>query len=318
MIRESTSIYIAIPTFRRTALLSKLLEALAGQRLSVDPSTVCVFVLDNDVARSAEATVSDFAGSFPFALRYEHVAEPGLTSVRNRSLTLANGGCDLLAMIDDDELPEPQWLDELLSAQRRTKSAVAVGPVPPILPDTAPRWLREFRARELPVYPDGTFLHDGWSGNCLLDMKAIRSLDVTFDSTLNFAGGEDQLFFRQIVARGGRIVYAARAIAWEDTPLVRQSLRFILLRSFRRGNTLALCDLRLQRRANAIASRGLKAIATMMRGAIKALVAVLRREPSCAVEGACDGMAALGMIARLAGITYQAYRQPKTSSASPC
>lgn len=305
-------VIVAIPTFRRPSLLCNLLEAIAAQEIAHEVD-VTVIVFDNDADRSAETVVTAVGEAFPFRLEYEHVVDPGLASVRNRSLARASEVCDYLAMIDDDEVPEPQWLSELLAKQFATGAEVVVGPVPPILPASAPVWLHEYRARELPIHPDGTLLDDGWSGNCLLEMAAIGKLAVTFDRGLNFAGGEDQLFFRQIRARGGRIAYAARAIAWEETPPQRQSLRFILLRSFRRGNTLALCDLRMYGRMRATLVRTSKAFATIARGIAKGANAGRRRELSGAVDGACDVCSAFGMLYRLAGLTYEAYRPAKNA-----
>ena len=315
---QPISLYVAIPTFRRIGLLTTLLEGVAKQDVSRDEATVRVIVFDNDAGRSAEATVAGMRSTFPYPLDYANVVEPGLASVRNASLEAACGGCDFLAMIDDDECPEPQWLSALLAMQRSSLAEVVVGPVPPILPATAPRWVHEYRARELPVYPDGSLLLDGWSGNCLLDMRAITAFGVTFDRALDFAGGEDQLFFRQIVARGGRIAYAARAVAWEDTPPQRRSLRFVLVRSFRRGNTLAICDRRIYGRVRATTWRSFKGLATIVRGFGKAVNAARSRNASGAVDGACDAMSGLGMLCGLLGVTYQAYRRPVATPVPAC
>lgn len=314
----SLSVFVAIPTFRRIGLLTTLLEGVARQDVSRESCSVCVIVFDNDAARSAEATVVRMQAAFPFRLEYASVVEPGLASVRNSTLDFARDRCDFLAMIDDDECPEPQWLSALLEMQRSSAVEVVVGPVPPILPDSVPRWVHEYRARELPVYPDGALLQDGWSGNCLLDMHAIEAFGVTFDRALDFAGGEDQLFFRQIVARGGRIAYAARAVAWEDTPPQRRSLRFLLIRSFRRGNTLALCDRRIYGRLRATAWRSLKGLATIARGFGKAINGARSCDASGAVDGACDAMSGLGMLCGLFGVTYQAYRRPVARPVTAC
>lgn len=306
-------VLVVIPTFRRPRLLATLLNALAGQNSIGGSFGIRMVVLDNDANRSAEAITREIRETFPFRLDYETVEEAGLASIRNRALDIARSGYDYLAMIDDDERPEPQWLAELLAVRRATGAGAVVGPVPSLLPEGAPRWLCDFRTRELPVFADRASLIDGWSGNCLLDMKAVATLGMRFDRDFNFAGGEDQLFFRQLVARGGRIAYAARAVAWEDMPVERQSLRFVITRSFRRGNTLALCDLRLLGRPRATAIRSSKAIATIARGAAKVVLAVLKCDESGAIDGACDFASAGGMIGGLVGMTYQAYRRPAPS-----
>ena len=311
-------VMIVVPTFRRVRLLTELLHALGKQDAVFEPLELRAIVLDNDPERSAFAVIRDLGPTFPFPLEYENVIQAGLATIRNRALDVARGACDVLAMIDDDECPEPQWLGELLAVHSRTSATAVVGPVPSTIPVGAPRWLHDFRKRELPVFADGATLSDGWSGNCLLDMKAVTALGVRFDREFNFAGGEDQLFFREIVARGGRIAYAARAVAWEDLPAERQSLRFVFKRSFRRGNTLALCDRRLMGRLLATPTRFLKALVSIARGAAKIIYSIVRRDASRAIDGACDVVSACGMISGVAGLTYQAYRRPVEIAATAC
>ncbi|HMD02354.1 MAG TPA: glycosyltransferase, partial [Candidatus Baltobacteraceae bacterium] len=131
-----------MPTYQRPELLERVLGGIA--RLAI-PAGVepCVIVLDNNPAPSARASVERLAVTFPFELRYSHVAEPGLSAVRNAALARARDGFDFLAMIDDDETPQRLWLSELLGVQRDTGADAVVGPVPRILPRDAPRWLRE-------------------------------------------------------------------------------------------------------------------------------------------------------------------------------
>ena len=306
---ESPRVIVVIPTFRRPQLLRDLLTGLRAQRLTFDARSVRAIVIDNDPARSAEAVVREMQHDFPFALEYASMVEPGLSAIRNYALDIARGQCDFLAMIDDDETPEPHWLDELLRVQRRYRTEAVVGPVEPVLPATAPDWISAFHAQQVPNFPDGTLLTDGWSGNCLLHMRRIEEIGVSFDPTMNFAGGEDQLFFRQLLASGGRIAYASRAMAWEDTPPERQTVRFIMLRSFRRGNTLTLCDLRLSQHRATRGIRALKGVALIGKGVFGAANAGLRRDFSKFVARASDVVTGAGMLAGLFGMTYQAYRR---------
>src|ERR1700722_10407343 len=90
---------IAIPTFRRPMLLDRLLAGIAGLRVPADV-VVEVVVVDNDAAESARALVPPRSSGFPSPLAWEPVAEPGLSSVRNFTLSYATGRCALLAMID--------------------------------------------------------------------------------------------------------------------------------------------------------------------------------------------------------------------------
>jgi succinoglycan biosynthesis protein ExoM len=142
---------VAIPTYRRPDYLGALLTGL--REIAVPPGyTVSAIVLDNDAAASAQAIVAARRDAFPFALDYAVVAHPGLVSVRNAALRYAGEqSFDFLAMIDDDEVPQAQWLAELLRVHARTRADAVVGPVPSDIPAGAPRWLVRGRFLDLPT-----------------------------------------------------------------------------------------------------------------------------------------------------------------------
>jgi succinoglycan biosynthesis protein ExoM len=309
----STRVLIAIPTFRRPVLLSRLLRGI-GEIFTPHDCAVEVFVMDNDSAPSSRDLVERTAEGFPFPLSYAHVTEPGLSSVRNFGLQHARG-FDFLAMIDDDEVPQPQWLVELLDVQAATAADAVIGPVPRVLPDEAPRWLQGGRFFDSPVYPDRAFVRDGYSGNCLLRVHSIERLAMAFDRTLNFAGGEDLLFFRQLVGRGGRLAYAARAVAEESVGAERATAAYILKLNFRRGNTLSLCDRHLSKRAATIVSRAIKAALLIVRGSITLLPYSLVRGRTGSVTALCDVARGLGALGGMLGYTYEAYARPEHARA---
>ena len=302
-------ICIAVPTYRRVPYLRDLLPALARLTPPESSYPVEVVIFDNDPEASARGLVTEAQSSFPFVLHYELVTDAGLCAVRNRVLAYAKDRADVVAMLDDDELPEPQWLVELLRVARATGADAVVGPVPAILPDDAPRWIRETRERELPRFADGELVSDGWCGNCLVRVPSILNFGLTFDAALNFAGGEDQLFFRKLLANGGSIAYAERATAWEILPPERRSLGFTLKRSFRRGNSLAICDLRLRGDAGRMMLRALKGVAIVAIGVVQVVPFAVLRGTAAAVASASEIARGAGMLAGLIGVSYQAYRR---------
>ena len=303
-----TRICIAIPTFRRIGYLPGLLDALS-RLLIPDDCEITVLIADNDPAAGARATINAARGAFPFPLAYELVTEPGLSTVRNFFLAYARTHADLLAMLDDDEVPEPQWLCEAVRIAKKTGASAVMGPVFPVLPRDAPCWVRDFREREYPCFPDGTPLGDGWTSNCLLEVSSISSFELAFDPALNFIGGEDQLFFRQLLARGGSLVYAAGATVWEILPPARRSTAFILKRSFRRGNSLAICDLRLNRTARGLATRAAKGVAVIALGLVRIFPMTLLGGRPAAIKNSSEIARGAGMLAGLLGHSYRAYRR---------
>jgi glycosyltransferase involved in cell wall biosynthesis len=296
---------VAVPTFRRPVTLDALLTGLVEQRVAAGTS-VEVVVLDNDPAGSAAELVAARQAGFPFALHYEHVAQAGLAMVRNRALTFAAERFTHIAMIDDDEVPAADWLAHLVRAAEQSGADAVVGPVEPILDAGAPPWIRDLRARETPRHPDGALLRDGWSCNALVSTAAVARLHLAFDPALNFAGGEDQLFFRQLLAAGGSIAFAAGAGVRESLAAERLTVRFNLRRAFRRGNSLSFCERRLNPTARMAAVRSVKAAALIGLGLLRMPVGAARDE-SALVRYACDIARGAGMLAGLVGRTYEAY-----------
>jgi succinoglycan biosynthesis protein ExoM len=305
---DAARVCIAIPTFRRPESLRALLRGVAVQ---VIPSgfSVEVLVVDNDSRPSAEHLVRGMIDGFPFALAYSHVAEPGLSSVRNFILSYARDRFAFLAMIDDDEYPEPQWLHELLRVQSATDADAVIGSVPPALPAEAPRWIRSGSFFDLPSPPDGSSIRFGYSGNCLLCLSSLARYRVTFDSALNFAGGEDLLFFRQLIVRGATLVYAAKAIAHETIGSDRLRASYLLRLNFRRGNTLSICDRRLNGNAIGLLTRALKSNARVAFGLLSLLPLAATRGRAGVVLALCDIARGLGALCGLAGHTYNAYER---------
>ena len=100
---------ILICTCDRPELLRQLLSALVPQANAQRCATV---IVDNGM-RSSEAVVASFQSEMPIV--YERISQPGLVSARNRAMSLALATHpEYLAFIDDDEVPEADWLSNLI------------------------------------------------------------------------------------------------------------------------------------------------------------------------------------------------------------
>jgi|GEM_PF-640326 len=304
---------IAIPTFRRPELLKRLLAGLALQQMPPNYS-VDVLVIDNDRHASARAIVDDAAVEFPCVLRYQHVPEPGLSVVRDFALDYARDRFAFLAMIDDDEYPQTEWLAELLREQERSNADVVIGPVPKQFAATGPAWLRSGNFYDLPSYPNGARIADGYSGNCLLNVAAVQRYGVSFDRALNLAGGEDMLFFRELQARGATMTYAARAVAFETIGAERLRASYLVKLSYRRGNTLTYCDRRLHGSFTGLTIRALKACGRLALGWATLVPLAVLRGRSGALGAVCNIAQGLGSLAGLLGHIYDGYKRVEPSS----
>lgn len=299
-------ICVAVPTYRRPEQLTFLLLALAKQ--TFPPKTeITVAIFDNDQDASAALTVESFSSDFPVRLLYHHAPDPGLSAVRNAAVAYACEGYDYLAMIDDDEEPEPQWLSELLAVASRTDADATFGPVIYLFPDGPAGWLGTGGFFAVPSPRDGSRVSYGYSGNCFLRTKSLKRFGVAFDRTFNFAGGEDMLFFLQLKRYGASMVYAERAIARERVTSDRLCARYVLQLNYRRGNTLALCDAKLHRGSAWKPIRVFKSFARLARGIASSIPFTIFRGRVGALTAACDVAHGLGSLVGVFGGIYRPY-----------
>jgi succinoglycan biosynthesis protein ExoM len=305
---RATRVCVAIPTFRRPDLLKALLRGVAAQKVP-NGISVEVLVIDNDREPSARPVVAEMLEGFPFELRYEHVATPGLSAVRNFALSYSRFGFDFLAMIDDDEYPRTEWLSELLRIQQVTRADAVIGPVPKSISPDAPKWIRAGHFYELPSYRDGALIKHGHSGNCLLSVSSVERSGVTFDGELNLAGGEDMLFFQELLAGGARLAYARRAVAFETIGPERLKAAYILKLYFRRGNTLTFCDRRLKGTAGSVLVRAVKGYGRIVLGVVLLLPLTLARGRAGGMSALCNVAHGLGSLSGLTGHVYHAYKR---------
>lgn len=238
-------VLIAIPTFRRPDGLRRLLTAIAAMKTSADISVV---VADNEGAEGAGlAVVRELAASYRFPIDAIPVPERGLSSVRNAMIAYArkDAALDCVAMIDDDEWPTENWIDDLVAMQKTTGASVVGGPNLPVFAPGAPAW-----AAHCPLFvsddmPDGPVDIVWGTCNLLLHKSAFAHSDSNlFDPLFNRSGGEDVDAFMRLKASGHRFAWSRSAVVWDDIPLNRTTLGWITRRAFRIGNSNMLVQLR--------------------------------------------------------------------------
>lgn len=240
-ISDGVALTIAIPTFRRPERLAQLLSALPDRITECpDGVSVEVLVVDNDPAGSARTA----AGSDSFPLRYVVEPRPGIAAARNRLLDECSRS-DLIAFIDDDEVPLQFWLRSLIEVWSSTRAAAVMGRVVSVFDDDVDPWIIASKTFYRPVRPTGTVLRAAAAGNLLLDAAQIRAMGVRFDESIGLGGGEDTLFSRQLVARGGVIVWCNESVTEDLVPAQRLTREWAAQRAYSSANAWARADLAL-------------------------------------------------------------------------
>lgn len=206
-------------------------------------------IVDNDPEGSGQATCESFESQLPGPLCYVVEKKRGISHGRNRALAEALAtGADWLCFIDDDEIPEPNWLDELLHTQQAHDADVVAGPVIPLLPAGSPQWMIDGDFFQQKRHPTGTRIDYAYTNNTLFRAEIVEKLSLRFDERWALVGGGDLLFFRYVVLAGYHVVWGDDAVVSETIPPSRANLRWILKREFRYGNNRVLVERELSSR----------------------------------------------------------------------
>ena len=226
-------ISVCVCTYRRAAMLHRLLRDLAGQETG-GRFTYSVVVADNDAERSAAAAVE--AARSETALPIEYVAEPrrNIALARNASVAAARG--EYIAFIDDDEFPRVTWLADLLAACDALGVDGVLGPVEPYFVVAPPAWVKRAGFYQRPRHATGKPL--AWAecrtGNVLFRRAILADDPEPFRAEFG-SGGEDQDFFRRMIARGCRFAWCDEAVVQELVPASRCRAKFLFRRALLRG-----------------------------------------------------------------------------------
>lgn len=290
-----TIVDVAVCTYRRPAVVETL-ASLARQDLP-DDVRPRIIVADNDAQPEARGRITAAARRLGLDLHYVHAPARNISLARNACLEAAEA--PFLAFIDDDETAAPGWLAALLAEADAGGWDAVLGPVKAIYSPEAPAWLAaaDFHSTA-PVVTGGRILK-GYAGNVLIRRASIERLGLRFDLSLGRQGGEDDDFFYRLTDAGGRIGYAPDALAFEPVPRQRASLRWLLRRSFRTGQTHGA---RLRQRARTAPARlAQTSLAAAKGGAYLAGAAAAALSPARRRRWLVRGALHAGVVARLAG-----------------
>lgn len=225
---------ILIPTLRRPDSLERALRSLFAQT-GVADRVEKIVVVDNDPAVSARERVAMLQPACPWPLVYVSEPIPGVARARNAGLAATNA--PLVAFLDDDEAASPGWLAALLAAQVETGADAVFGPITGRAPGAA-EWLKpyleRFFGREGPA--STRVVDTPWGcGNSLLVRATALPGAAPFNTSADQTGGEDDLLFSGLKARGGTFGWAAEAWVEEFAPPHRATLAYTLARAFAYG-----------------------------------------------------------------------------------
>lgn len=266
------NVVLCICTYRRPKGLAKLLDALCQLQHEVNLSVV---VSDNDEKKEGVAVVEGLSPDYPLPVHVISELNAGISAARNsatlKALTL---NPDLLAFLDDDEWPEPQWLTELMRVQMEKNVDVVGGPTRPVFPKgTAEQLLdNEYYGADMNL-PDGSLCQLQAGGNFLIKASLLQKYGPTFfHPSFAHSGGEDLAFFTMLAQDGCSMAWAANAVVHEPVPAARLEDGWLKRRIVNIHNSRVRVMQLLQPGARPALVRGIK---TICLGVVAALLTVL-------------------------------------------
>ncbi len=212
------TVSVVICTKNRPADLRECLSAVAR----LDPMPSQVLVVDNTQGNHETESLSR-----QFGARYVIEPVPGLSRARNRGL--AECDTEIVAFLDDDAIPAPDWLGILMEPFANEKTGASTGKVltpesinkdcndenPRSLNNQIPRW-----------FEIATFGGMGLGSNIALRKLACKQPRL-FDERLGrgapFQIGEETYALARLLADGYNVVYLPSARVFHP-PLTRDTI----------------------------------------------------------------------------------------------
>jgi glycosyltransferase involved in cell wall biosynthesis len=229
---------VAAATFNRPQGLTLLLDRLEGLEFSGSKPPIEVVIVDNSPEGSARQLVEARRASYRWPLSYAHERQRGIAQARNRALDeAATRDAAWLAFIDDDEYPDPSWLDRMTRMASETGATAVVGALLPDFEQPPPRWIEKGGFLAIRKYAEGQRLDFGNTSNVLFDFRFAQRHGIRFDLSFALTGGEDTLFFEDMQRHGGTIVFCRSGVVHETIVPDRARLGWLVRRWIRSGNT---------------------------------------------------------------------------------
>lgn len=266
------NIVLAVCTYRRPDGLLKLLEALTSLN---DIEGLSVVVADNDKAGEGIAVCKALPADYPIPVETIMQTSSGISAVRNavahKALSLEP---DIVAFLDDDEWPEPQWLSEHLRIMQEHNADVVGGPTRPEFPPHADPALHDnpYYGADLQL-PDGSACQLQAGGNFVIKARVLQQYAPSFfHEDFSHTGSEDLAFFTQLAHDGHRMFWAARAVVYEPVPESRLAPDWLQQRVVNIHNSRVRVMQRLQPSARSSLVRFIKTFALMCTAGLMTIV----------------------------------------------
>lgn len=247
------SLAVYVCTHRRNDHLARTIDSIVtSAKHAAGRARVGVVVVDDNPDGSARVVANEFADTsrgagLELGVHYRHSGAQNISRARNLGIEASMELAEWVGMVDDDEIVDDEWVDQLFAVAERSGADAVTGPVFVEYADDAPAWLRDQRIGRLfeaPQSVDGAPVEHASTGNSMIATAWLAAHPThRFRDDLGTSGGEDMVFYRAAIGAGLRAHYALHAAAREVAPPERSTLDYVLRRSLWMGNTTAVTNL---------------------------------------------------------------------------
>ncbi|MGP0018984.1 MAG: glycosyltransferase family 2 protein [Candidatus Sulfotelmatobacter sp.] len=297
---------VCICTFRRQKLLRETLRGLAKLTFrKVSAPELEIVVVDTPDDSGSAREICETA-CLPWPIKY--VVEPrrGLTYARNRAIAEASTA-DFVALIDDDEVPSAQWLDEHLWAQAEFSADVVSGPALPKYAPEVANWVKDGGFFDRQVVATGTTRRACPTNNVMVGRHVFERVPK-FDDAFALSGAEDTDFFLRVSTAGYKIVWSQEAAVFESVSAKRGTVVWILRREYQTGNGWIFAEAALDNRLRSWIFRFSKAWGHVLIGSANAIWRSAFLDRAAVIRYLRRASLGMGMLTALVGHRFLAYQ----------
>lgn len=304
-------VVVTIPTFKRPEHILKTLQSVGAQNTD---RTIAIIVMENEAEahEGANACAPLFMdGTYEGLVIIAH--DRGNCCAYNAGwLTALTHFPNLkyIAVIDDDEIAAPHWLESLCSTSEKFDAAFVGGPQHPVFEGNVHEKWKSHQVFKPHYETTGKVDILYSSGNLLVRRDALISMPQPyFDLAFNFTGGGDSDLMRRAKGKGFEFAWCAEAEIYETVPERRVTWNWIQKRALRNGQLSALIAHRRADSRWAHVKVVLHSLALLAVSPFRSLLQFVRS--GSVLSSLYPVHIALGRIASEFGYANEQYRNPE-------
>jgi GT2 family glycosyltransferase len=237
-------IAVTVPTFKRPEQLIETLQSIAPQ--IIEHHGVIVVIENEAENREGAQAATRFMAANNINGLVVVVVKAGNCNAYNggwRTVSEHLPNVTHIAVVDDDETADQNWLAALIKVQADTKADFVGGPQMPIMPENSHVKIHPvFR----PAYTKTGLVPVLYSsGNLLITRRVLEDMPFPYlDPAFNFTGGGDADLYERARAKGFTFAWANDAILREPIPERRLQKDWLRARALRNGALSAIIERR--------------------------------------------------------------------------